>query len=714
MLALMRASLMAALLMFPCVSAFSADKPYHRDDLAEAAVRLEGQIKADAGRVAKPLAALRRDADAAFARNDLKGGTQILGQIVAVAPGDTANWLRLSRTILRTRPADDRERATLLDRAATAAYVAYQRTADAREEAEALVLVGRSYADHTLWRPALDALRLSLELREVADVRAQYEKMRDDHGFRLLDYSVDSDSASPRVCFQFSEQLPGKRIDLSPFVSLAGQDKPALSAEEKQLCVEGLTHGERYAITLRAGLPSTVKETLTKSADFSIYVRDRSPLVRFTTKAYVLPRTGQRGIPIVSVNTPTVAVKVYRIGDRNLLDTVIGEDFQRSLSRYELERLADERGFGVWSGQLAVESPLNTEVTTAFPVDEAVGNLSPGVYVMSAEAAGAKSEDYSSLATQWFIVSDLGLTAFSGNDGIHVFVNSLASATAKPQADIRLIARNNEVMATRRTDAAGHALFEPGLVRGEGGLSPALIVASDPRGDYAFLNLKAPAFDFSDRGVTGRIVPAGLDAFVYTERGVYRTGETVHVTSLLRDARGIAALDVPLTIVMERPDGVEYRRAVVADQGIGGRSLDVTIAPTAATGTWRVRVFTDPKRPAIGETTFMVEDYVPDRMEFDIAAKAKAVAQGMPFELTVDGRFLYGAPASDLELGGDVKVQPAAGRPGFAGYTFGAADGDEEKTSVDQVLEDLPHTDAGGKAKFDVTVDKLPETTRPL
>ncbi len=714
MLTLMRAGLTAALLMFSPVSAFSADKPYHRDDLADAAVRLEGQIKADAGTVAKPLAALRRDADAAFARSDQKGGIRVLGQIVAVAPRDTANWLRLSRAILQTRPADDRERATLLERAATAAYVAYQRTSDAGEEAAALVLLGRSYADRTLWRPALDALRLSLELREVADVRVQYEKMREDHGFRLLDYSVDSDSASPRVCFQFSEQLPGKRIDLSPFVSLAGQEKPALSADEKQLCVEGLKHGERYGITIRAGLPSTVKETLAKSADFSIYVRDRSPLVRFTTRAYVLPRTGQRGIPIVSVNTPAVAVKVYRIGDRNLLDTVISEDFQRSLSRYDLERLADERGFSVWNGQLTVESPLNTEVTTAFPVDQAIGDLSPGVYVMSAEAAGAKSEDYSSLATQWFIVSDLGLTAFSGNDGIHVFVNSLASATATAQADIRLIARNNEVMATRRTDAAGHALFEPGLVRGEGGLSPALLVVSDPRGDYAFLNLKGPAFDFSDRGVTGRIVPAGLDAFVYTERGVYRTGETVHVTSLLRDARGVAALDVPLTIVMERPDGVEYRRTVVADQGIGGRSLDVTIAPTASTGTWRVRAFTDPKRPAIGETTFMVEDYVPDRMEFDIASKATAVAKGTPFEVTVDGRFLYGAPASDLELGGDVKVQPAAARPGFAGYTFGAADGDEEKASVDQMLDDVPNTDAGGKAKFDITIDKLPETTRPL
>jgi alpha-2-macroglobulin len=713
MLALMRASLAVALLVFSSISAFPADKPYHRDDLAEAAIRLEAQIKADAGTVVKPLAALRRDADASFARNDRRAGLQALGQIAAVAPADAANWLRLARAIMQTRPADENERATVLERAAAAAYIAYQRTANRNEEADALLLLGRSYADRTLWRPALDALRQSLELREVADVRTQYEKMRDDHGFRVLDYTVDSDSASPRVCFQFSEPLPGKRVDLSPFVSMAGQDKPALSADDKQLCVEGLKHGERYSITLRSGLPSTVKETLAKSGDFSIYVRDRSPFVRFTTKAYVLPRTGQRGIPIVSVNTPTVAVKIYRIGDRNLLDTVVGEDFQRSLSRYELDRLADERGFGVWTGQLAVENPLNAEVTTAFPVDEAVGNLSPGVYVMSAQAAGAKSEDYDSLATQWFIVSDLGLTAFSGNDGIHVFVNSLASATSKGQADIRLIARNNEVMATRQTDADGHALFEPGLVRGEGGLSPALLFASDPRGDYAFLNLKGPAFDFSDRGVTGRNPPSGVDAFVYTERGVYRTGETVHVTSLLRDARGVAAPDVPLTIVVERPDGVEYRRAVVADQGLGGRNLDVAIASTASTGTWRVRVFSDPKRPAIGDTTFMVEDYVPDRMEFDIATTATAVAKGKPFEVTVDGRFLYGAPASDLELGGAVKVQPAAGRAGFAGYTFGTTDG-EEKASVDQTLEDLPDTDTSGKAKFDVTIDKLPETTRPL
>src|SRR5262249_147865 len=150
-----------------------------------------------------------------------------------------------------------------------------------------------------------DALRLSLELREVADVRARYDRLRDEHGFRLLDYSVDSDSASPRACFQFSEALPSRRTDFLPFVTVAGRDKPALWADDKQVCVEGLVHGERYEITVRAGLPSTVKENLAKNAEFSIYVRDRSPFVHFTSKAYVLPRTGQRGIPVVSVNTPS-------------------------------------------------------------------------------------------------------------------------------------------------------------------------------------------------------------------------------------------------------------------------------------------------------------------------------------------------------------------------------------------------------------------------
>src|SRR5262249_45069062 len=161
------------------------------------------------------------------------------------------------RTLMQTAPADGPERMPLVERAATAAYIAYQRTAPGAvgnaQEADALALVGHSYAAQSLWRPAPHALRRSLGRRGAAEVRAHSDKLREDHGFRLLDYSVDSDSASPRACFQFSEALPGQSTDFLPFVSVAGQDKPALSADDKQLCVEGLVHGERYDITVRAG-----------------------------------------------------------------------------------------------------------------------------------------------------------------------------------------------------------------------------------------------------------------------------------------------------------------------------------------------------------------------------------------------------------------------------------------------------------------------------
>jgi len=715
MLTFVRAGFAAALLALAVVPAnlpaFAADKAYQSKDLDEAAIKLEAQIKSDAGALTKPAAALRRDADAAFQKNDFRTGMTVLGQVVTAEPADAASWLRLSRTVLQIKARDDKERALLLDRASTSAYIAYQRATDRNLEADSLTVLGRSLADRKEWRPALDALRLSLDLREAADLRGQYERLRVEHGFRFLDYTVDTESASPRACFQFSESLPGKRTDFSPYVAVAGVDRPAISANDRQLCVEGLKHGERYTITLRAGLPSVVRETLAKSADFTIFVRDRKPFARFSGKAYVLPRTGQRGIPVLSVNTDAVNLALYRIGDRNLIETVLGYDFQRNLSRNEAERIGSERGAKVWSGELVVEQKLNIEVTTAFPIELALKDLGPGVYAITAEPKGVITDDYVQLATQWFIVSDLGLTAYTGQDGIDVFVHSLASAEARGYISVRLIARNNEVLATKTTDRNGFVHFDAGLGRGEGGLSPAAIVVGD-KTDYAFLSLKSPAFDLSDRGVSGRQVPAGLDAFVYTERGVYRTGESVAVTALLRDVRGSAALSVPLTLVVERPDGVEYRRAVIADQGLGGRSLNVPIVSTASTGTWRVRAYTDPKRPPVGETTFMVEDYVADRVEFDLTSAATSLPRNGSTQVSLDGRFLYGAPASKLDLTGTVTVVAAKERQGFGGYAFGLFD--DEVSAVRQDLDDLPNTDAAGKASFAVKLDKIPATSRPL
>ena len=227
------------------------------------------------------------------------------------------------------------------------------------------------------------------------------------------------------------------------FVAVGGTANAAVSVDDQQLCVEGLNHGQRYSITIRQGLPSAVEENLLKSADYDIFVRDRSPQVHFVGKTYVLPRIGPEGIPVVSTNTTRVDVRILRIGDRSLVPTIRGDDFLNQLYSYKLNQIADSDGALVWSGSLDVEQRLNEDVTTAFPVLEAVGRMAPGIYVMQAgphkdgdqEAGGPKP-------TQWFVVSDLGLTALSGQSGVTAIVRSLA--TAEPVAGVEAPARGQE------------------------------------------------------------------------------------------------------------------------------------------------------------------------------------------------------------------------------------------------------------------------------
>ena len=74
-----RALMLAATLALGLTSAHAADKAFKRDDLAEAAVRLEAQIKTEAGPVSKSGQQLKADVDSAFRRNDFRTGLQLLG-----------------------------------------------------------------------------------------------------------------------------------------------------------------------------------------------------------------------------------------------------------------------------------------------------------------------------------------------------------------------------------------------------------------------------------------------------------------------------------------------------------------------------------------------------------------------------------------------------------------------------------------------------------
>ena len=95
-----------------------------------------------------------------------------------------------------------------------------------------------------------------------------------------------------------------------------------------------------------------------------------------------------------------------------------------------------------------------------------------------------------------------------------------------------------------------------------------------------------------------------------------------------------------------------------------------------------------PKQPAVASQMFLVEDFVPDRIEFDLTADKKEIAHGETANVTVDGRFLYGAPAAGLALEGEVDaVARRANGTRFKGYLFGLADeqeGDATRIPLDR------------------------------
>ncbi|MCJ7528571.1 MAG: alpha-2-macroglobulin family protein, partial [Methyloceanibacter sp.] len=273
-----RAGMFAALLVFVTTPSQAAEKTFQDDALNDAAITLEADLKGEAGTVEKPLAKLKQEADALLKSQDLDGAANVYVQIVTVAPNDAKGWRRLADIWLLIPKTDEDDGSTRVERARTAAYIAYQRATSPDEEAASLVTLASAFAKREEWRSSLNALKLALDLHDTPELRAQYDALREKYGFRVANFSVDSDAASPRACFQFTETLP-KRTDFSPYVSVVGQDKPALSVDGQQICVEGLKHGDTYSITLRAGLPSTVNEALLKDAAFNIYVRDRSPSV---------------------------------------------------------------------------------------------------------------------------------------------------------------------------------------------------------------------------------------------------------------------------------------------------------------------------------------------------------------------------------------------------------------------------------------------------
>ena len=277
-------------------------------------------------------------------------------------------------------------------------------------------------------------------LADDQTAREAYDKLRAEHGFRMTDYKTDNEATPPRLCLQFSEDLARTQTRRRE-VRLRRRQRPAEPRAGRQAALRRRPEARR-ALSSSDPRRTAVRSRRDAEQDRRYRRLCAGPLgVRALHRQSLraAQRAASRAFRSSRPTRSKIDVEIYRIGDRNLPTTLQSGDFQRQLSSYDIDNIRDKSGIKVYAGDMDIAAKLNEEVTTAVPVTDATGKLEPGAYVMVAKPSEKSKNDDGQRATQWFIVSDLGLTAFSGNDGIHAFVRSLADAT--PIADSQRQAR---------------------------------------------------------------------------------------------------------------------------------------------------------------------------------------------------------------------------------------------------------------------------------
>ncbi len=656
-----------------------------------------------------PQARAQAEQRAAAARKDSKLDVAADALLMRAGQGEmtAALWRDLATVLLQRSKPDAKS-------ALSAAWLSVTSAGAPAAELPGLLLVADALT--ALERPefALAALEQAVRRAPKDPVAgARLASARAAFGVLVRRVGTDGEAEPPRACIDFV--VPPRTANLNPQDWVRAEPAVpgmAVTRDGKQFCIAGLPSGSTTKIVLRAGLPGEGGRALAKDIVLNVVMPSRRPRIAFDARLFVLPRGQAMAATLTTVNLSAVRLRLVRLTERNVASLLRESRLGETLAGWSLSDLMENAASVVWEGKAEVPVwTVNVPAKTALPFPPALTTAGPGLYALIAEPGDGSTADAS--AVQVIQRTDLAPTVWRGSDGLTVQMRSYADAATMAGVRLALLAHNNDILAETLTDAAGVGRFGAPLLAGQGPLAPAAIHAFGPGDDFAALDLNVASFDLSDRGVEGMPHPGKLDAFVWLDRGIYRPGETVEVMALLRDAAGAPA-DFPARITIKRPNGQVYLRASPPRLGDASVHLPVGLSGGAAAGVWSVEVQADPEAAPIGRAEFRVDAFVPDRMAVDLGPLPEALVLGKKTELPVTARFLYGAPGAALSGHLSLRLSPDPApfaKAKLEGYRFGLVD---EIFAGDDRDIDLPVTDAQGRTVADLTLAKLPDSTRPL
>ena len=526
-------------------------------------------------------------------------------------------------------------------------------------------------------------------------IKAQAAKVE---GFALVGAYPDQHDGDLAIALEFSRPLVSSQ-DFDALLVVKGANgavvKGSWVLDDKGLVLRfpSVEAAKDYEVTLKAGLSAADGTRLGKDDTRKVHTGELDPAVGFASQGSVLPARESRGLPVVSINVPEVDVEFLRVSEKQL--PKFFAEYQRGGRRGSWD-LDSEYGDSTPLGKLAEPVYLNRfvlggkpneRVLTYLPIQDIRELQDPGLYFAVMKRTGKFAGEFE---TAFFTVSDIGLHTRAYKDKLFVHTASLQDGSATGSVELKVLDARGEAVLAGKTDGNGNALLNYTLDAGH------VLVATRGK-DVSMLPFNQPALDLSEFAVAGR-EQAWFDVFAWSGRDLYRPGETVRISALLRDndGRPVPAPKQgggqPVFLRLKQPDGKVFRETRLQPGAQGYFSFEQAIPTEAPTGRWQVEFRTDPaSKEAVQGMTLRVEEFLPERMKLDLDAAQPVLKPGEALKLKATAAYLYGAPASGnrftAKLAVAIEQHPLDQLPG---YFFGDPTMELPKDAKDIIDTTLP------------------------
>lgn len=314
------------------------------------------------------------------------------------------------------------------------------------------------------------------------------------------------------------------------------------------------------------------------------------------------------------------------------------------------------------------------------------------------------------------LITDLGILVKDNVDGSHdVFVQGLSTGQPASSTRVDVLGKNGISIVSEYTGPNGHVQF-PKLSDFKREQQPTVYVVQRDS-DLAFLpyDRRDRALNFSrfdTGGETNRGESNRLGAYLFSDRGIYRPGDTFNIGLVVKPADWRKDLSgVPLEVLVTDARGLTVKKQKLKLSAAGFEEINYTTEETSPTGNYRVSAYIikDGRRSELlGSTEVKVEEFLPDRLEIVTRFSTERVRGWVaPEDLTgkVTLKNLFGTPAIERRIAGQVSLKPAY--PTFKGFReYNFYDPLRTKKSFSERLPDTK-TDDNGEAILDLGLDRF-------